>query len=83
MFIAIQRYCNAEDPFRSNCKILGVFKTESSAKSACDAAYDEILKYDGDCFADYVPGADEYKSLYYHPYARYGWRIEQYDKIND
>ena len=46
MFIAIQRYCDAEDPFWSNCKILGVFKTESSAKSACDAAYDEILKYD-------------------------------------
>ena len=82
MFIAIQRYCDAEDPFWSNCKILGVFKTESSAKSACDAAYDEILKYDGDCFIDHTPNADEYKSLYYHPYTRYSWRIEQYE-IND
>ena len=82
MFIVIQRYCDAEDLFWSNCKILGVFKTESSAKSACDAAYDEILKYDGDCFIDNPQNADEYKSLYYHPYTRYSWRIEQYE-IND
>ena len=67
--------------FWSNCKILGVFKTESSAKSACDATYDEILKYDGDCFKEHTPNADEYKSLYYHPYTRYSWRIEQYNKI--
>ena len=82
MFIAIQRYCDAEGPFWANCKSLGVFKTKSSAKSACDAAYDEILKYDGNGFKDNTPSADEYKSLYYHPYTRYSWRIEQYE-IND
>ena len=79
MFIAIQRYCNAEDQFWSNCKILGVFKTESSAKIACDSAHDEILKDDGDCFIEHTPNFGEYKSLYYHPYTRYSWRIEQYE----
>lgn len=83
MFIAIERHCDAEDPFWSNCKILGVFKTKSSAERACDAAYNEILKYDADCFVDCKPDTNEYKSLYYQPYDRYSWRIEQYDEIND
>ena len=83
MFIAIQRQCDAEDPFWSNCKILGIFKTNESAKKACDLAYDKILKDDGDCYNDCQPESGEYKALYYYPYSRFGWRIEQYNKIND
>ena len=83
MFIAIERKCDAEDPFWSNCKTLGIFKTKTSAKHACDLAYDEVLKYDGECYADCPCESDEYKALCYHPYSRISWRIEQYNKIRD
>lgn len=46
LYIALERYCDAEDPFWSDCKILGAFKTEKDAEQACIKAKDDVMNDD-------------------------------------
>lgn len=59
IYLAIERYCDAEDPFWSNCKILGAFNNKKDAKQACIDAKDQVMNDDPGVYEEFDSNNDQ------------------------
>lgn len=76
MFIAIHRWCDAEDPFWSDCEILGLFSSREEAVNACEESKKRKMKGSSTSYEDEDADYNELFAVMVGDLRRDSWRVE-------
>lgn len=76
VFIAIHRWCDAEDPFWSDCEILGLFSSREEATNACEESRKRKMRGDPTSCEEVEANYNELFAMMVGSMRRHNWRVE-------